>query len=74
MIIKDLLNFYKIKRQLKQNLPKKDQLSTFVDEYLKQTQKAHADALNTAEKLNKAALMDQQTRRLKSNIKTLMSD
>lgn len=50
-----------------------DKLSSMVSEYLKRTQREHADALKTAQSLNKASLMDMQTRKLKTEMRDLLN-
>jgi len=61
-----------IKRQFANKT--EDELSAYVDEYLKRTQKEHAAALGTAQKLNKASLMDIQTKNLKTEMKNLLEE
>jgi len=51
-----------------------NKINDYVTEYLKRTQKEHADALKTAQTLNKASLMDLQTKKLKQEMKTLLDD
>jgi len=63
---------WKARQKLEEMRP--DEISLYIDAYLKRTQEEHASTLKQAQKLNKAALMEQQTKSLKSNIKTLLED
>ena len=69
-----LINWF-LKRKINKNFATmpEDKLGVFVTEYLKRTQKEHADALRVSQNLNKAALMDLQTKKLKSEMKNLLN-
>ena len=56
--------------RLQRKLEKKNtsEISQYVDEYLRRTQKTHAETMATAEKLNKANLMNMQTKKIKDNL------
>lgn len=46
----------------------------YADEYLKNSMKANADVIRDAEKINKAALLDLQTKKIKSMLRENLSD
>jgi len=70
-----LINWFMRKRAANalKNMPE-DKINAYVTEYLKRTQKEHANALRTAQTLNKASLLDMQTKKLKSEMKALLSN
>ena len=51
-----------------------DDLKIAVDDYLKKTQKEHAETLQTAKKINQATLMEKSTRQLKQAVIENMQD
>lgn len=65
-----------IKREMSKFIKNKntDELNLFIDEYLKRNLKEHSQIMQTAEKINRASILDLQTKKLKSNIKNMLDD
>lgn len=64
-----LINWF-VKRKINKALNQKTEpeLALMVDEYLKRTQKSHAETHSIAQKLNRASLMNLQTKQLKAEM------
>ena len=70
-----LLNFFKKRAIAKKiNQTSTTELNTLVQDFLKKSQKEYNNTLKTAQSLNRAALMDKSTRKLKEEMRDIIDD